>query len=120
MEPLLVPLDEVLAPAGELARRQTGEGYVAALSRAAGRVNKGLLENTFRAHKHHVLIRHPGSDLVNSYLAGVVVGDAGKVDGAGVQLRDLGHERAVVGGVRVSALAPTALYPRRPGALLSL
>src|ERR687893_3323065 len=116
----LVGLDELLALGGELALRQAAEGDVDAVGRVAGLAEKLVNEDTVGANEEDLVVGHPGADLVLDELGGVVLDDAAEVDGVGLGLGDLVHERAVVGGRAVDALTPENLDALPLGGLLEL
>ena len=57
-----------------------------------------------------LVVAHAGPDLVLDELGRVVLDDAAEVDGVGLSLRDLVHQRTVVGRRAVDALAADDLY----------
>src|SRR5918992_1295883 len=116
----LIRLDELLTLSGELALGQAAEGDVDAL-RGVARLHEELVyKDAVRADKGDLVVGHPGTYLVLYKLSGVVLDNAAEVDRLGVLLVDLVHQRAVVGGGAVDALAPQNLYAGALGNLLEL
>src|SRR4028118_642395 len=116
----LVGLHELLALGGELALRQAAEGDVDALGRVAGLAEKLVHEDAVGADEEDLVVGHPGADLVLDELGGVVLDDAAEVNGVRLRLGDLVHQRAVVGGRAVDALATQDLDALLLGGLLEL
>src|SRR5918998_4574857 len=117
---LLELLDELLTLGGECARRHPTEGNVGPLGGGSPLSDERVDVDAVRADEGDVIVGHPGADLVFDELASVVLDDAAEVDGVGVRLFDLVHQRAVVGGRAVYALAPEDLYVEELGILLDL
>src|SRR5215213_5876755 len=107
---LLVVLDELLALPGELALGQAAEGDVDSL-RGVARLGEELVhEDAVGSDEGDLVVGHAGADLVLDELGRVILDDAAEVDGVRVGLRDLVHQRAVVGRRAVYPLAADHLY----------
>src|SRR5579859_61569 len=102
IELLLVILVPRRTCAGELAWRNTTEGDVCPFSRWAGRIDERLFIDAIGTHQFEVVAESRAQ--VDPQLAGVVLGDAPKVDDVGTALANLLGQGAIIAGLAVDPL----------------
>src|SRR4051812_31088707 len=108
----LVAIIPFFALAGHLRAWYAAEREIGALSRIAGGLQEGVLVDAIRAHE---LAGEAGRAQILQQQAGVVLGDAAKVDHVGVGILDLGAKRLIVLGLLVDALVALLLDTVRLG-----